>query len=174
MCFVTVNNISDQVTVATTWFKDGIEFNINWDSRISVIPVALSGDGVFTTTLHFMPLRIEDSGYYQCTATVTAPTGYSLANVTNSTTLKVEGIIHYDVMFFEYQVMHFVIDLPQTLIQLQLLGVNNCKEWMKVVFSLVIHVCTYICIYLPGRTITAQRLKCSDTPCVARSSHYLD
>ena len=95
MCVIAVNNISDRVTVAATWFKDGIEFNINWDSRISdsVIPVPLSGDGVFISTLRFMPLRFEDSGYFQCTATVTGPTGYSLANATNSTILQVEGIL---------------------------------------------------------------------------------
>ena len=92
MCFATVNNISDRVTVDTTWFKDGIEFNIHWDSRISVTPIALSGDGVYMTTLRFLPLRFEDSGYYQCTATVTGPTGYSLASATNSTILQVEGI----------------------------------------------------------------------------------
>ena len=90
MCFVIINNISDQVTVAATWFKGGIEY-INWDSRISVTPITLSGDGVYMTTLHFMPLSFEDSGYYQCTATVTGPTGYSLANATNTTTLEVEG-----------------------------------------------------------------------------------
>ena len=91
MCFVTVNNISDQVTIAATWFKDGTEFN-SWDSRISLLPIALSGDGAYMTTLHFVPLRSEDSGNYQCTATVTGPTGYSLANATNTTTLQVEGI----------------------------------------------------------------------------------
>ena len=103
-----MNNISDQVTVAATWFKDGIEFNINWDSSISVTPIAPSGDGVFMTTLHFMPLSFKDSGYYQCTATVTGPTGYSLANATHSTSLQVEGIIHYDAILFEFQTMHFL------------------------------------------------------------------
>ena len=93
MCTVVVNNISDQVTVAATWFKDGIEFNINWDSRISVTPAVMSGDWVFMSTLRFIPLSFEDSGYYQCTATVTGPTGYNLANATNSTILQVEGIL---------------------------------------------------------------------------------
>ena len=91
MCFVMVNNISDKVTVAATWFKDGIEFNINWDSRISVTPVEMSGDRIYMTSLHLMPLSSEDSGNYQCTATVTGPSGYSLANATNTTTLEVEG-----------------------------------------------------------------------------------
>ena len=91
MCFVTVNNISDQVTVAATWFKDGIECNINWDSRISVTPAVMSGDRIYMTSLHLMPLSSEDSGKYQCTATVTGPTGYSLANATNTTTVEVEG-----------------------------------------------------------------------------------
>ena len=91
MCFVILNNISDQVTVAATWFKDGIESSMNWDSRISVTPITMSGDGVYMTTLHFMPLSSEDSGYYQCTATVTGPTGYSVANATNTTALDVEG-----------------------------------------------------------------------------------
>ena len=86
-----MNNISDQVTVAATWFKDGIEFN-SWDSHISVSPIVQSEDGVYITTLHFMPLGSEDSGNYHCTATVTGPTGYSLANATNSTILQVEGI----------------------------------------------------------------------------------
>ena len=92
MCFVITNNISDRVTVAATWFKDGIEFNIHWDSRISVTPIAPSGDGVYMTTLSFMPLSFEDSGNYQCIASVTGPTGYSLANATNSTILQIEGI----------------------------------------------------------------------------------
>ena len=91
MCFVILNNISDQVTVAATWFKDGIESSMNWDSHISVTPITMSGDGVYMTTLHFMPLSSEDSGYYQCTATVTGPTGYSVANATNTTALDVEG-----------------------------------------------------------------------------------
>ena len=90
-CFIIVDNITDEVTVAATWFKDGIEYN-NWDSRISVTPIRLSGDGVYTTSLHFFPLSSEDSANYHCTATVTGPTGYSIANATNSTTIVVEGI----------------------------------------------------------------------------------
>ena len=85
-------DIFDQVTVTATWFKDGIECNIIWDSRISVTPVALSGDGIYMSSLHFMPLSLEDSGYYECTATVTGVTGYNLANATNSTILQVEGM----------------------------------------------------------------------------------
>ena len=89
-CFIKVDNSTDEVTVAATWFKGGIEYN-NWDSRISVTPISLNGDGVYMTSLHFMPLSSEDSGYYQCTATATGPTGYSIANATNSTTIVVEG-----------------------------------------------------------------------------------
>ena len=92
-CFIIVNrsDIFDQVTVAATWFKDEIESSMNWDSRISVTPIVLSGGGVYMTTLRFMPLSSEDSANYQCTATVTGPTGYSVANATNTTTLNVEG-----------------------------------------------------------------------------------
>ena len=95
-CVIIVNNsdIFDQVTVTATWFKDGIECSIIWDPRISVTPVALSRDGIYMSSLHFMPLSSEDSGNYECTATVTGVTGYNLANATNSTILQVEGKYH--------------------------------------------------------------------------------
>ena len=92
-CFIIVNSsdIFDQVTVAATWFKDGIECGINLDSRLSLTPVALNGDGIYLTNLHLTSLNSKDSGNYQCKAVVTGPSGYSLANATNSTYLEVEG-----------------------------------------------------------------------------------
>ena len=91
-CIIFVNsNVVDQVIVAATWFKDGIEYNINWDSRISVTPVTQTSDGVYVTTLTFTPLNSGDSGSYRCAALLTGFTGTSLANATNSTTLTVKG-----------------------------------------------------------------------------------
>ena len=77
--------------IAAAWLKDGIEYNINWDSRISVTTVTQSSDGVYVTTLTFTPVNSGDSGNYQCTASLTGFTGTSLANATNSTTVVVEG-----------------------------------------------------------------------------------
>ena len=91
-CIIFVDsNVVDQVTVAATWFKDGIEYNFNWNSRISVTPVTQTSDGVYVTTLTFTPLNSGDSGSYQCSALLTGFTGTSLANATNSTTLTVKG-----------------------------------------------------------------------------------
>jgi hypothetical protein len=112
-CFILVNSdVIDRVIVATMWYKDGIEYNVNWDSRISVTPATQTSDGVYVTTLTFTPLNSGDSGNYQCTAILTGFTGTSLANATNSTTLAVEN-------------------LQQTLVQLQLFGVQNCYEWIQ-------------------------------------------
>lgn len=96
-CFIDISNYShifDKVTVAVTWFKDGVECNMNWDSRISVTPVALStsGNGIYVTILNFMPLILGDSGNYQCTANLIGSAGTSVANNTDYTTLIVEGI----------------------------------------------------------------------------------
>ena len=131
-CSISVNtDIADRVLITAAWFKDGIEYNINWDSRISVSPVTLSANGVYTTTLSFMPMNFRDSGNYQCTATLTGYTGTTLSNATDSTTVRVEGIngIHYSFHDIRHNDIHFS-DLPQTLIQLQLFGVQNCYKWM--------------------------------------------
>ena len=94
-CFVLLTTgIVDQVIVATTWFKDGRKYNENWDSRISVTPVTLMSEGIYSTTLKFSPLNIRDSGSYQCTATLTGFTGATLANASESAYILVQGLSH--------------------------------------------------------------------------------
>lgn len=103
-CFVDISNYShifDKVTVSATWFKDGVECNMNWDSRISVTPVALSTNGIYVTTLTFMPLILGDSGNYQCTANLVGSAGTSVANNTDYTALIVEGIYkHFMTLYY--------------------------------------------------------------------------
>lgn len=94
-CIIFVNSdVVDRVIVAAKWFKDGIEYNVNWDSRISVTPITQTSDGVYVTTLTFAPLNSGDSGNYQCTALLTGFTGTNLANTTNFTTLAVRGKVY--------------------------------------------------------------------------------
>ena len=91
-CLISVRaDVVDRVQVATSWSKDGRDYSNNWDSRISVAPVALTSDGQYSTSLSFSPLDSRDSGSYQCKAVLTSYTGASLANATVSTSLTVEG-----------------------------------------------------------------------------------
>lgn len=95
-CFITVNDnstIFDRALIAARWLKNGIECSIELDQHISVSPMELSSDGIFITTLTFMPLKSGDSGDYQCMASLTGFTGTNFANATNSTTLVVKGIV---------------------------------------------------------------------------------
>ena len=84
-------DIVNQVTVSAVWLKDGVEYNANWDSHITVSPLSKDSDGVYITALRFAPLSTGDAGEYQCTAALTGFTGNRLANATNSTTLVIEG-----------------------------------------------------------------------------------
>ena len=91
-CSVSVSSdVADRVLVSTTWSKDEREYSNNWDSRISVVPVTLTGDGVYVTNLNFSPLEARDSGMYQCSAVLTSFTGVILTNATIATSLTVEG-----------------------------------------------------------------------------------
>lgn len=111
-CFIDISNYShifDQVIVVATWFKDGVECNINWESRISVRPVALSGNGIYITTLSFKPLISGDSANYQCTANLIGSAGTSVANNTVSTTLVVEGMNNYFMTVnYSYNCIYFL------------------------------------------------------------------
>lgn len=111
-CSISINlNLTDRVIPAASWFKDGIEYSFNWDSHISVSPITLSADGVYITTLSFMPLNLGDSGHYQCVSTLTGFTGTTLANATDSTTLTVEGTINNYSSCDLHQVMHDALDI---------------------------------------------------------------
>jgi hypothetical protein len=112
-CLVSVSpEVVGRVSVIATWSKDDREYSNNWDSRISVSPAALTSEGVYATSLSFSPLDSRDSGTYQCMAVLTSYTGVHLANATVTTSLTVE-------------------DLPKTFVQLQLLGIENCYQWMQ-------------------------------------------
>ena len=87
------STIFDRVLLAARWLKNGIECGIELDPHITVSPIMLSSDGIYISTLTFMPLKSGDSGNYQCMASLTGFTGTSFANSTNSTTLVVKGII---------------------------------------------------------------------------------
>ena len=91
-CFISVDSdIVNRVSVAATWFKDGIAYNANWDSRLSVTPVIPTAGGVYTTNLTFAPLNSGDSGRYQCTASLSGLSGTSFANASYITSVIVEG-----------------------------------------------------------------------------------
>ena len=89
-------HISDQVWVAATWSKDGIEYTSNsWDSRISTTPIVRMSNMLYSTSLNFLPLEERDSGNYECTAVLTSFAGVPLANGTNNTSLVVRGETQY-------------------------------------------------------------------------------
>ena len=95
-CSVSVStDVTDRVIVTTTWSKDDREYNSNcWDTHITVVPVSLTSEGVYVTSLYFSPLDTSDTGVYQCTAVLTSFTGITVANATVNTSLTVEGKPH--------------------------------------------------------------------------------
>lgn len=91
-CSIAINaTVTNRVGISVTWVKDGVSYQDNWDSRISVTPVTLTNSTTYTTTLQFAPLSSADSGSYTCIAVLTAYTGASLVNATDTVPLAVES-----------------------------------------------------------------------------------
>ena len=115
-----------------TWWKDGVQFTPNWDSRISVSPLSQSGNFSYVTTLTVISLNTGDSGTYSCRATLNGAQGNAIANATVYKSITIEGIrtvtaflISKPARVAHLNTMALVSDLPWQLFQIHLTGLEN-------------------------------------------------
>ena len=79
--------------VEAAWWKDGVQFAANWDSRISVSQLSQSENSSYVTTLTVTSLNTGDSGTYSCRATLSGVQGNAIANATGYKSITIEGTL---------------------------------------------------------------------------------